>query len=35
MIDELLSELIDGHKKSILFKEMRSIEEKGDFVELK
>ncbi len=32
--DELLSDLIEEHKKAVLFKEMQAIEEKGDFVEL-
>lgn len=32
--DELLTELIEEHKKARLFEEMRAIEEKGDFVEL-
>jgi predicted CopG family antitoxin len=32
--DELLAELIEEHKKTRLFEEMRRIEEKGDFVEL-
>lgn len=32
--DEILAELIEEHKKTLLFKEMRLIEERGDFVEL-
>ncbi len=32
--DELLAELVEEHKKVHLFKEMRLIEERGDFVEL-
>ncbi len=32
--DELLAELVEEHKKTRLFKEMRLIEERGDFVEL-
>jgi len=32
--NELLNDLIEERKKALLFKEMRSIEEKGDFVEL-
>lgn len=32
--DELLAELVEEHKKTLLFKEMRLIEERGDFVEL-
>lgn len=32
---ELLGEMIEEHKKARLFEEMRRIEEKGDFVELK
>ncbi len=30
--DELLAELVEEHKTTLLFKEMRLIEEKGDFV---
>ena len=33
--DELLEEMIEEHKKARLFEEMHSIEERGDFVELK
>ena len=32
--DELLEELVEEHKKTLLFNEMRQIEEKGEFVEL-
>ncbi len=32
--DELLMKLVEEHKKTRLFEEMRLIEEKGDFVEL-
>ncbi len=32
--DELLLELLEESKKSILFAEMRRIEEEGEFVEL-
>lgn len=32
--DELLAELVEEHKKTRLFKEMRLIEERGNFVEL-
>jgi predicted CopG family antitoxin len=32
--DELLEELVEEHKKTRLFNEMRLIEESGDFVEL-
>ncbi|RMF89240.1 MAG: hypothetical protein D6733_06705 [Methanobacteriota archaeon] len=32
--DELLMEMIEEHKKGLLFREMRAIEERGDFVEL-
>ncbi len=32
--DDLLNGLIEEHKKSLLFKEMRAIEERSDFVEL-
>jgi len=31
---ELLTELVEERKKTLLFEEMRLIEEKGDFVEL-
>jgi predicted CopG family antitoxin len=32
--DELLDDLIEEHKKAVLFREMRAIEEKDAFVEL-
>jgi predicted CopG family antitoxin len=32
--DELLGDLIEEHKKAVLFREIRAIEEKGEFVEL-
>jgi predicted CopG family antitoxin len=32
--DELIADLIEEYKKTRLFEEMRSIEEKGVFVEL-
>ncbi len=32
--DELLDVLIEEHKKAVLFREMRDIEERGEFVDL-
>ena len=32
--NELLSDLIEEHKKALLFKEMHAIEERADFIEL-
>ncbi|MFQ5975987.1 MAG: antitoxin VapB family protein [Candidatus Hydrothermarchaeales archaeon] len=32
--DDLLKELMEEHKKAVLFHEMKAIEEKGNFVEL-
>lgn len=32
--DELLEEMVEEHKKGLLFREMRAIEERDDFVEL-
>lgn len=32
--DELLAEMVEEYKKTHLFEEMRSIEERGEFVEL-
>ncbi|MFH1773587.1 MAG: hypothetical protein ABH874_01335 [Methanobacteriota archaeon] len=33
--DELLAEIIEDYKKTRLFEEMRRIEERGEFVELR
>ena len=32
--DELLSDLVEEKKKALLFREMKAIEDRGEFVEL-